>query len=1576
MQTALLGAAIAIILALVTALVGPLFVDWGRYRDAFEAKAQHLTGLEVKIAGPIEVHILPTPTVKLQAIEARRGGEVVRARSLQIEFALDSLMRGEFRAVNLAVIGPEVALGLDRNGRFEWSAPGSDADAISMDRVTVEDGRVTLSDARSGGTVALEKLTFRGDLRSLAGPAKGDGAFIVAGERYAYRLSTSRPATDGAVKLRVTVDTADQPRLADIDGSVWIERGVPHFDANLQWSSGFGRSSTGEPLRVTGHVRGTSAAVAVDKVELQYGPDERAARLHGDANLTLGAKPELAAMLSATQIDLDRLGMLPEAVRRKPLAVLRSLGERWSSLQRFPIPVRLTIGVDAVTLAGASLQRLSGELRGGAGAWTLDSLTFRAPGVTQMRLGGRLNITPTGADFAGPVHIDAKDPRALVSWLADRSDALATTGAFRADGEVRIGPETFAIDRLKAELDRVSLEGRFAYRWPGTDRPARIEAALSAPEVDFDKAYALAQDMFAGTLGGVPFEWPREGTLTLNVARSSVAGVAVQGTDVDLRFDDRTFNIERLAIADLGGASVAAKGNIDISARPPQGNVTLDLDVRNADGVIAVLDKLAPDAAREVRRSAARYLPAKLQGSLATDASGTAGSTPGTRFKIGGSAGQYAFSLEGDATTDASAFTDLAKLGAARLDLTGSLAAADGGTLVQFVGLDRLVVADKGAGRLEFKARGALGDPMTVDGRITAGALDVSANGTLRLPIGRASTASLSLAVAKADLRTPGGTLPATLTGRLEVTDAAVALTGISGKVAGAEVSGRLAAGLARPMSLDGDLSLSRADLPALLAAVAGMSAGAGAANSGEPFVPGLFAGAAGKITVAAASAALTPQLAARDLRGTLTITPAKIVLDDVAGALAGGTASGRLVLENGTAGLVADGRLELRDVDMAALLPGDGALSGRLSLEAAIDGSGRSPVALMGSLRGSGTFTAQDASIARLDPAAFATVVGSIDAGTPIEAAALKQRLDAALAAAPFGIPRLLGTITVSGGVARLAATMPSQGSDLAVSADLDLGARLIDATMTLTGPAGLGASEVGRPTIEIALRGPVDGPARSLDTTALSDWLSLRAIAVNAGRLQDAEAGRKADQARADQAKADQAKAEQARAEQARAEQARAEQARAEQARTEQARLAEQARAEEARRAEAARAAQAKAEEARRAEQARAEQARAEQARLAEQAKAEEARRAEEARVAQAKAEAGAGRSRRERRGSAAAELARAEQARAEQAKAEEARRAELARAEQARAEQAKAEEARRAEQARLEQARAEQAKAEQVRRAEEARLEQARAEQAKAEQARRAEEARAAQARAEQAKAEQARRAEEARAAQARAEQAKAEQARKAEEARAEQARAEQARAEQANSDTLAMVDRVPPDAGGRAGQPIAPPLANADPAMAALDRAIAANPNDATSISRRGQMLVLKGNFSLAIRDFDEVLRQRPRDPEALNNRCWARAILGELQVALRDCNEALAIRPTYADAFDSRGFVNLKIGQTNSAIADYDAALKLNPRQASSLYGRGLAKVKTGKAADGQRDIAAAKALQANIADEFANLGIR
>jgi hypothetical protein len=76
-----------------------------------------------------------------------------------------------------------------------------------------------------------------------------------------------------------------------------------------------------------------------------------------------------------------------------------------------------------------------------------------------------------------------------------------------------------------------------------------------------------------------------------------------------------------------------------------------------------------------------------------------------------------------------------------------------------------------------------------------------------------------------------------------------------------------------------------------------------------------------------------------------------------------------------------------------------------------------------------------------------------------------------------------------------------------------------------------------------------------------------------------------------------------------------------------------------------------------------------------------------------------------------------------------------------------------------------------------------------------------------------------------------------------------------------------------------------------------------------------------------------------------------------------------------DALDSRGFARLKLGQFDSAIIDYDSVLKLQSATASSLYGRGVAKLKKDDRTGGISDIAAAKAIQADIADQFSRAGI-
>ena len=108
MQTTLLGLAIAIILALVSALVAPLVVDWNQYRSAFEAEASRLTGLPVRVNGSIDARILPTPHFKLRDVEvgpADRPAQI-RADTIELEVGLGPLLRGEVRATELRLVFP------------------------------------------------------------------------------------------------------------------------------------------------------------------------------------------------------------------------------------------------------------------------------------------------------------------------------------------------------------------------------------------------------------------------------------------------------------------------------------------------------------------------------------------------------------------------------------------------------------------------------------------------------------------------------------------------------------------------------------------------------------------------------------------------------------------------------------------------------------------------------------------------------------------------------------------------------------------------------------------------------------------------------------------------------------------------------------------------------------------------------------------------------------------------------------------------------------------------------------------------------------------------------------------------------------------------------------------------------------------------------------------------------------------------------------------------------------------------------------------------------------------------------
>ncbi len=1121
MQTALLSAGIAIILALVTALVGPFFVDWGSYRTEFETEVARLTGLEVRVTGPIDVRLLPTPTLTLQQIELGRPGDPAktRAQALRIEFALSDLLRGVLRAPDLKLQGPELTLSLDPSGQVVWSAPtiGLDPDAVSIEHLEIEDGRATLADAASGARLSLEQLEFTGQVRSLLGPVKGEGSFAIDGQHYPFQLAVSRPADDGGVKVRLNVAPIDHPRTLDLDGSIWVEKGLPRFEGTLQLARPVGRGPDGiiESWRLSSHVRADGAAALLEQVELQYGPDERAIRLKGEAKLSFGAKPELVAALSAAQIDLDRILALPAADRRRPLVAVRTVAELLVRSPRLPIAVRLGISVETVTLAGAMLQRVGGDLRSEGDSWNIENLALRAPGLTQVAFSGRLGASPDGVAFNGATKIESADPQALIGWLADRPNGQAApSGALRLTSDVALGGGKIALDRMQAELDRMKIEGRLDYTWPAGDRPAKLNAALRAPQLDLDRAQSLVLASL-----GPPLDWPREGTLAIDIGRTTIGGVEAKDIAVQMRRDTGGLDIERVAIGNIGDAKLTVSGRVDTHESAPRGALALDLDARSLDGMAALVGKFSGPVADRIRRIASRAVPLKLHTSLALDRDAAAASGGATlaKFKLQGTAGMLHLDLQGDAGGNPFASADLAQLGSTKVHLTGAIDAGEGGALVDMLGLDRLTMVNQRSGRLALELNGPLDGDLAVKGTLAAGGLDVSANGILRLSGSRGATAQIALRAAAADvipLRSATVQSPwSTLTARLMLADGAVTLADLNGSLAGVGIKGELGIGMAEPMRLNGDISVAALDFPAALGAAIGFPRQNGSGNGAwpaDPFETGLLGTMRGQIKVTAAQVALSSKLSARDLRAVLEFSESELAVADIDGALAGGRIGGDFGFERGDEGVRAHSRFRLAGVDAAELLGGGAraAVSGKLTADLDLAGSGRSPIALVGSLEGHGTFSLRDGGVARFDPAAFDIVTRAVDQGLPIDTTRIGNRMEAALAISALPVPLAEGSIAASMGQLRLVdPVVHAKGAELAPTGSIDLTQSAIDARLVLSGPqiaeSVADVSDGGRPDISVVLKGPIDAPKRTLDVGALANWLALRAVDQKAKRV-----------------------------------------------------------------------------------------------------------------------------------------------------------------------------------------------------------------------------------------------------------------------------------------------------------------------------------------------------------------------------------------------------------------------------------------------------------------------------------------
>lgn len=1109
MQTTLLGLAIAFILALLAALIGPYFVDWNQFRPQFEIEASRVLGTPVRVEGALDARLLPTPTLRLRNVAAGKLNDPgrVAAEKLDVEFSLGSLMRGEWRASELSIDGLTVNLGLDERGRLvgpSLSGAGNFG-GLAIDRLNLT-GKMGLYDAASRSTIALDDITFSGDVRALAASVRGEGQLSYNGERYPFKLSTGQTNDGKGTRFRFGVEPGARPLSAYVDGVLSFEADAPHFDGALSvvrtaaLKAGPQGAVLQTPWRMTANMRAEPSSAKLEQLELSYGSEDNAFKLTGVADARFGASPLLHVVLAGRQLDADRL-LAKEGATSEPAQIIANLRELVAGLPQAPLPVQAEIGVDSITLGGRPVQNVGVDLRADPSGWRVDKLELRAPGATQVTLSG---ATQESSGFKGAISIDSADPDLLAMWLQGRKEVvLRAQRAMRLRGQLSVTPESVAVDGIRTDLGSGELQGRLAWV-KAASGGSRFEAELKTELLDIDTTIALARTAMTAQDG-----LPSEGSVKIQASVAKWAGQELRPFAASFDVTPKMLTVDKFSVGAVGGMAADGSGAFDFAGGTGKFNVAAS--GASMSQIASLLTPVAPELASRIGASGETGV-ARIAVAVSLDKGS------GERGKA-----RLSLDIDGAGLKGAAALTGTPRLSDTRtfnidamsrdewaFDSRSSFAA--GSKLLGLMPLGDIVKTLSSADALQFDvtANGALRAPMRFKANLSGNAIDLDAEGRAEFwskdaPRPDGASADINLTVRRANLAPLLGqpqALNISLTSRLSVSLDQLTLRDIDSRVGGSRVRGRLAFVRGNEATVEGELGTDVLDIGAVLASAIGASR----ADPAAPLRHGLMRGWRGQVTFQALRGLLPGGLELRPVGGTLKTNGEALAFEGVKGTLGGGEVKADIEARPGLNGLGIDARVQFAGVDGSMLryrsltMP-----SAKASLQMSLASRGRSVQALTGSLSGAGSFALDNVRIPNLDPRAFDIAVRAGDAGQPTGDAQLKALLEPVLAAGTFTVPSAQVAFVVSDGRLRVGATtLESEGARAVISGGYDIAADQADMRASM-----ISTVLPGRPEILLLAYGTPDAPVRSLDLTSLSSWLAVRAIDRETRRLDAIERG-----------------------------------------------------------------------------------------------------------------------------------------------------------------------------------------------------------------------------------------------------------------------------------------------------------------------------------------------------------------------------------------------------------------------------------------------------------------------------------
>jgi uncharacterized protein involved in outer membrane biogenesis len=1118
--------ALAVVLALAAALIGPFFIDWGDHRAAFERKASRIIGVPVSVRGEVEARLLPSPRIKFENVVAgdEWAASKFTAESFELDLALMPLLRGEYEVSRLKVTGADLKASLSADGEIALPLAAGmghdDLDAIAIADLDIENSRITVADPAANRSFTVEDFALQGSASSLVGPLKLDAQGKIEDRPYNLHVSTGRFDPSGLGQVSLSVQSPERPSL-NLDGTVLLSS-KPQFDGKgslVQDAATEGKAQ--EPWRIGGAVKADIRRLEAENVEFEHGAPGRELKLAGGLGIVFGPKPSAEVRLKARTVDIDRtLGRAKDAPPVPPAEALSALTKRFALSDGMTVPLRVYADIENLALGGDLVQNVKLSLASVPGGWNIENLTLRAPGGAQVDASGALMARKDEPRFNGGVRIDAPNLPASLHWLEGLANPRTPIAvkALKLEATLAARPHAYALEDIVAAIDGAEVKGRLAFTGAEQGRN-RLEARIRAQKLDLDALDAPRLFAFAGQTGnasGTDIE------LALSVGKLTFAKVDWSRVDADLTLASGAVDIRRLSIADLGGAKIAATGRLSEREGKPTGRLEARVDAGNLNGLVSVLraSSLPPKFADLIGQRAAFLAPASL--SAVFDSSGG-----GATAKISGTLGGT--TVEFNAAGTNFSLADIVK---ARL----SASAPDGARLFGQLGLPAIAVESFGNATLEAVLDGdpakgaqveiklAAGDDTldfkgrteAKDGKEIGGRLDVSLQDAARYAVlfGRAPPASLPA-------------IPVTLGGDVGYGDKGFDIARLAGLVQGRAVKGDLGYGA---NGLRGTLDIASLGVSELL----GLAVGPLALNEPDaagwptgPVGPGILTGLNGRIAVRTDALKLAPDLTGTAAKFSLVLGRNEFSIQDAETKLAEGTLKSSVAIRRAGTDLSVAGRLSTEGVALAHFVWGGyagPAATGTLDLTADMLGSGANLSRVVAGLTGSGSFTLKNAKFSGLDAGAFErTLIATENLPTPPDALEVGRRFSGELAMADLEISEMSSAFTIASGIVRVGnAAMTAPLVTATASGTLDLGARELTAQMAMRPKILRDIPDSEIPPADITLSGSWSAPVRSAQTTAFANTLAVRAVEREIKRVEDMEAERREREKKAAEAEA----------------------------------------------------------------------------------------------------------------------------------------------------------------------------------------------------------------------------------------------------------------------------------------------------------------------------------------------------------------------------------------------------------------------------------------------------------------------